>query len=67
MPHKIIKVFCEWDLGCGHTSIWDDKENAEEYFKQLFEDNQEVINMTFEEALKQKYILFKDATDKELK
>ncbi len=55
-----VEVDCEWDLGCGYTSVWDDLSSAQEYFKQAFEESQEKTEMSYEDALEQDLLTFKE-------
>lgn len=58
--HGMIEVFCEWDIGCGINSTWDDLDSAQEYFKDAFKTYSEDLDYTYEEALKDGLLTFTD-------
>lgn len=60
MTHK-VEVTCEWDLGCGYTSVWDDKECAESYFKEAFDESQDKTEkISYDDAIRDGLLEFKD-------
>lgn len=55
-----IKVECEWDLGVGLISSWDNKEQAEEFFKKAVKDYEDDIQYTYEEAIQDGMITYSE-------
>ena len=54
----MVKAECEWDLGVGYVSYWDDEDAARIYFEAAFIDFEDEVDCSYDEAIKDNLLTF---------